>query len=72
MVETNNSITNSITTLIVTKVSLGPCIIDDTSKADFPFTSNPLTASTSSPYQIREPKKTYVRTGGKNVGADKH
>lgn len=36
---------------MVTKVSLGPCNKDDTSKADFPLTSSPLTAKTSSPCQ---------------------
>lgn len=40
-----------IGTFIVTKVSLGPCNKDNTSKADFPTTSSPLTAINSSPYQ---------------------
>lgn len=38
-------------TVILTSVSLGPCNIDDASNADFPFTSTPLTASSSSPYE---------------------
>lgn len=50
-IKENNIVRNKINTLIVTKVSLGPCNKDDTSKADFPVTSTPLTAITSSPWK---------------------
>lgn len=45
------TLTHRNITSTVTKVSLGPCNFDDTSKADLPLTSSPSTDKISSPYQ---------------------